>query len=254
MQLVGVLDRQKKFAEAAEAARTATEVDAGNAEAWRRLGTSLVQDAQPKPAREAFERAIELAPGQWSTHFNLGLIQWDAREDEAAVASFARAADLAPTQPEPLQFGARALRRLGRPQEALLLDVRALAAQPRDWRQWMIAATQLGDLGWSDAAITFAAKATAVGPDQAPAWSRLAEVLLDSKTVDAPRAMAAAKRAEELAKAPDARFTWVMARAEAANGDVPAAIARLEALLAEPKVPAGVRELAEAELAKLRTK
>jgi tetratricopeptide (TPR) repeat protein len=255
LQLTLVLDKRKKFAEAAEAARAATEIDAQNAEAWRRLGTSLVQDGKSNEAREAFARAIELAPGVWSVHFNLGLIQWDAHEDEAALASFLRAAELAPSQPEPHVFGARVLRRLGRTQEALLYDLRALQCIPRDYRQWIVVCSAASDLGLHDVALVHAVRATELAPDNGTTWSRLAEVVLAMPQPDAARALAAAKKGDELAKGTNPRGVWILARAEAANGDAPGAIARLEALLAGAKdVPDAVRKLAEAELERLRTK
>ncbi|MBM4063634.1 MAG: tetratricopeptide repeat protein, partial [Planctomycetes bacterium] len=252
LQLAFMLEQQQRYAEAADAARAATAIDPHSAEAWSRLGTSLVQADRPAEARAALERAIAEGPGGWRPQFNLGLLLRDAGEHEAALAAFLRAAELAPTQPEPRAFAARVLRQLGRPQEALVEDVRALQCKPSDWRQWSVVAGNLAATGLHGAAAAHAQRAVELAPEQAPAWARLAEVLLDAPAVDGPRALAAARRGDELGKGRDARTTWLLARAEAVTGDAASAVRRLEGLLAGQDVPAAVRKLADEELGRLR--
>ncbi len=252
LQFAELLEKQKQLPAAAEAARAVLAIDANNAEAWSRLGAVLGKQGDAVAAREAFLQATKAAPEQWRLHFNLGLMLRDAGDYEAALREFQAAASCDPSQTGPWELSAAMLRRASRKEEALLADLRALQTAPKDWNLCSTVAVQLSQAGLLVVAVEHATRATELGPKEPKAWSRLAEVLLDMPVVDGPRALQAARRADELAKGADARGTWLLARAEGANGDQAAAIARLDALLAGTKVPASVRQLAEAELSRLR--
>ncbi|MBX3251036.1 MAG: tetratricopeptide repeat protein [Myxococcales bacterium] len=60
------------------------------------------QTARDRRARERFVEALRIDPNLWEAHYNLGVIQRRAGQLEEAAASFERAAQIAPTAPEPL--------------------------------------------------------------------------------------------------------------------------------------------------------
>lgn len=64
------------------------------AQSWLRLG--LVDKG-----RAAATRAVAAEPGDWKAHNASGLVEWEARNAEAALAHFARAHELAPDELAP---------------------------------------------------------------------------------------------------------------------------------------------------------
>jgi tetratricopeptide (TPR) repeat protein len=252
-QLASVLQDLGRTEEAVAAARKACEATPQDGVLWSQLGGLLLLSGDRTGGREALERAIELTPGEWRPRNNLTMLLLEIGDVDAALAMARTAVELAPMQPEPHAALAQTLRKLGNKQEALLEDLRVLQLDDRDWQRWSVVALRLAEQGWSGAARTHAERATTLAPTQPLAWSRRAEVLLAPPDADATDALAAARRADELAAGGEPRVTWILARAEAATGAVDAAIQRLEALLAaHANLPAGLRRLVTDELERLR--
>jgi tetratricopeptide (TPR) repeat protein len=251
-QLIHLRMGNGRIAEAADAAQRAVERLPDRGDLWSLLGACLAQQDRRDDAIAAFRRACELLPTAWRPHLNLGGLLLESGDATGGLAALSAAAQMAPNEVQPHALTARALRQLGRREEAFLADLRALAAAPGDWRQTMVVGVRAAELGLRELALCTAERATQLGPEQASAWSRLAELLLDAHPGgDAARALAAAQRAFALSGGTESRGVWVLARAEARTGQVDAARARLTALLAQPRLAAAVRQLAEAELAAL---
>jgi len=81
-----------EFAEAAEAYERAIEIDANEAVLWSALGESLVmasrRDPMPAPALAAFERAIELDPGDPRARYFMAVKQDLDDDHEGAISSW----------------------------------------------------------------------------------------------------------------------------------------------------------------------
>jgi Flp pilus assembly protein TadD len=80
--------------------------------------------------RAAFERVLAFDPRIWEAHFGLGLVDRRAEDFVAAAASFRRALDLAPEQPDVMHELGVALLASGSRAEALGLLDRAAALRP----------------------------------------------------------------------------------------------------------------------------
>ena len=83
-----VLRPLARMPEAVAALRRATGADPLNARTWSRLGSALALSGQRGPAREAFNRSLEISPDQSSTPYALSLsFLVEGRPAEALAAS-----------------------------------------------------------------------------------------------------------------------------------------------------------------------
>ncbi len=239
---------------ALEALRRAIAIDPKYAAAIGLLGAILTEAGSLPEARTALERARELDPREWRNAHNLGLLLHELRDDEGALAQFEAAARLAPTEAAPHACMARTLKRLDRIEEAFVEEVRAsTVASPDDYSARMMLALRALEVDLPAVARDAAESAVRIAPDNDGTWWRLAEVCLEIRPIDAAGAAAAVERARAVDKAITPRERALWGRAEAANGNVQAAIDLLEtALREEDKLPPASREKARAALARLR--
>ncbi|HEY3215245.1 MAG TPA: tetratricopeptide repeat protein [Candidatus Eisenbacteria bacterium] len=112
---------------AAEAARNA-EGDL-DAEDWYLLGCDL-EPCDAEQARDAYRRALELAPDHVDARVNLGRLAHQAGDPVAAEASYRRALDLRPGDVTATFNLGVALEDLGRRGEALAAYQQAIASDP----------------------------------------------------------------------------------------------------------------------------
>jgi tetratricopeptide (TPR) repeat protein len=75
---------------------TAVERDPNNAEALNNLGQALVRTGRAREAIPYFDRAIAIADGVWSYHFNLAKAYGDLKEWRQAIAGYRDAVRLFP--------------------------------------------------------------------------------------------------------------------------------------------------------------
>src|SRR5438876_4290551 len=69
---------------------------APSANAYNALGAWFAQRHQFACAIPAFDKALQLSPNSWDTHFNLGLALMENNEHEHAVSEFRLAVKLRP--------------------------------------------------------------------------------------------------------------------------------------------------------------
>jgi tetratricopeptide (TPR) repeat protein len=114
---------QGRIEDAERCYREAVAADGGDALARFNLGYVLIQREQIPLARDALQRAIELArPGDAflaDAHYFLGVAKQQGGEAEGAVACYVAAVDERPRFAEAIEAAARLLLALGRPQEAV---------------------------------------------------------------------------------------------------------------------------------------
>jgi tetratricopeptide (TPR) repeat protein len=113
------LMQQGEWAEAKPIFEEALEVDPEDVESLRGMGLILLrQEKRPQQAAEYFRRAVEADPDSARDWSNLGAAHLEAREFAEARDALERAVELAPRDPRPLFNLATCLERLERTRQA----------------------------------------------------------------------------------------------------------------------------------------
>jgi tetratricopeptide (TPR) repeat protein len=82
------LARQRRFADARREFLSAAQVDPENPAAWADLGAANVELGQMDEGRNAYDKALLLAPGDWRTHYNFGLFFVRVHNPDEALVQF----------------------------------------------------------------------------------------------------------------------------------------------------------------------
>jgi TolB-like protein/cytochrome c-type biogenesis protein CcmH/NrfG len=153
----------------------ATQLDPSYALAW--VGLSRVRKWQAhrgvipseegfRLAREAVERALALNPNLAAAHTQMGRIKQQVDFDWAgADASYQRAVEVEPGNPEAVSMAASSTRLLGRFDEALRLNRRAVDLDPLNAGSWQTLAETEFLMGQLNQAATDCKKALELNPD-----------------------------------------------------------------------------------------
>src|SRR6202045_1804687 len=153
----------------------ATQLDPSYALAW--VGLSRVRKWQAhrgvipseegfRLAREAVERALALNPNLAAAHDQMGRIKQQVDFDWAgADASYQRAVEVEPGNPEAVGMAASSTRLLGRFDEALRLNRRAVDLDPLNAGSWQILAETEFLMGQLNQAAADCKKALELNPD-----------------------------------------------------------------------------------------
>jgi tetratricopeptide (TPR) repeat protein len=124
------------YQSALQEAQTAVSLDANSLEAQRALGYVWESTGNYAEALRAYERALSLHPNLWLLHQAMGNmhVNQDPPDLEKAVQSYLNANALSPTNPEPLQFIAKAYSRFGEYGKATQYAADAMALDPANPR------------------------------------------------------------------------------------------------------------------------
>jgi TolB-like protein/DNA-binding winged helix-turn-helix (wHTH) protein len=164
----------------------ATQLDPSYALAW--VGLSRTRNWQVNSglipaeeghrlAREAVERALALNPNLAEAHIQMGRIKQQIDFDWAgADASIQRAIALEPGNPEFLRFAAHSAADLGRFDEALQLDRRAVDLDPLNADSWESLGETESSMGQLDQAAADVKKGLALSPDAWPGPILLSQI------------------------------------------------------------------------------
>jgi tetratricopeptide (TPR) repeat protein len=173
---------------AAQYYERATRLDSNYAPAWVGLGRvrkweafrELIPTEQGyRSAREAIARALALNPALAAAHVQMGRIKAQIDFDwTGADASFRRAVELEPGNPQALTDAAASAALFGRFDEALRLDQRAVDLDPLNGDSWSALAETEYHAGQLDAAAAHARKAIEMSPDVWPGPILLSKVYL----------------------------------------------------------------------------
>jgi TolB-like protein/DNA-binding winged helix-turn-helix (wHTH) protein len=153
----------------------ATQLDPSYALAWAYLSRArnwqaneglIPMEEGRRLAREAVERALSLNPNLAEAHAQMGRIKKTVDYDWAgATASYQRAVELEPGNPEGVRLAAESAFELGRFDEALKLARRAVDLDPLNADSWnLLAETELY-MGQLDQSATDSKKALELNPD-----------------------------------------------------------------------------------------
>jgi tetratricopeptide (TPR) repeat protein len=171
---------------AAKYFQRATELDSSDALAW--VGLSRVRNWQVniglipaeeghRLAREAVERALELNLNLAEAHIQMGRIKQQIDLDWlGADASFQRAVELEPGNPETVRTAAFSAEMLGRFDEALQLDRRAVELDPLNAENWEFRGETEFSMGRLDEAAADSKKALELNPDVWPGPILLSQI------------------------------------------------------------------------------
>jgi len=169
-----------RLKQAEQGYRQVLAADPRQPDALHMLGVLAYQAGQNEAAAALIERAILLHPNAATYHSNLGLALKDLGQLQAAADAFRRAVVLNPQAPAPHNNLGIVFTALGRWQEALACSEQALALQP----DFADAHTNIGHVrrqqGQLAPAIAQYRKAIACQPDFAEAHTSLAHALLQS--------------------------------------------------------------------------
>jgi serine/threonine protein kinase/Flp pilus assembly protein TadD len=86
---------QSRFDGAYGEALLATKLDARSSGAWRELGRAYWGQRKPDEAGQAYLKAVEVGPNDWTAHNNLGGFYFNTGRIDEATASFERVLELA---------------------------------------------------------------------------------------------------------------------------------------------------------------
>lgn len=139
----------------------------GQAKAWALLGLCATQAGEFDQAAEALARAARLAPHEPNIAFRLGVVEFQRSRLDAAEAAFRAALTLEPQHRDARQNLAATLVEQGRHAEARPLFEALLADHPRLELAWAGLAVVHGALGERAAMIAALERALALNPDNA---------------------------------------------------------------------------------------
>jgi tetratricopeptide (TPR) repeat protein len=86
--LGGLYLKCRKWLKGADAFRTATGLQPGNAPAWAGLADALAQAGCPGPAAEAYQKTIELNPANANAHMSLAHVLKDLGQQAQSIAAY----------------------------------------------------------------------------------------------------------------------------------------------------------------------
>jgi tetratricopeptide (TPR) repeat protein len=175
------------------------EIQAANADAWRRLGQTYGAAGQAGEALDALKRAVQLEPDGFRNHRELGNFYYRRNRFAEAAAEYGAMARLAPGVAESHSLLGETLYQMDRISEAKA----ELSAAIR-LRDTSAAGQTLGAIAWEerkdDEAVKYYLRALELGPETSSAWLSLSfcyrEQGLQSKAKNAcRRGLAASGRA-----------------------------------------------------------
>jgi tetratricopeptide (TPR) repeat protein len=230
------LEREQKFDQAIEHLRTAVRLDTGNARYALALGVALSGRNDDEGVR-VMRRAVDLAPVDAETHYNLALALAGAGDSAGAVREFESAISLKPGATAALRGLGVTLMHLDRVQESRDVLRRAVETAPRDdeaLNNLGLAQLRLKDI---NGAIASFERAIQVNPRLIKAHANLAQAYQRAgRHTDARReTQRASELTAEQGSVGRAMILVQTARQRRGAGDSPGALAALrEAVVANP--------------------
>ena len=233
--LSAVLRKSKQHDEATAAARRAIELAPEREQSWNTLGLALRDAGDVAGAAAAFTQAMAVGPKYGSSAYNLGNLHAGQGDHAAAVLAFEQAAARDPNEVRHWANLANSLKKLGRNEAALMASLRACGVAPNDLIPHFNLSQTALDAGLPLLALQAAERTVAIAAGDANAQFALAAALLAQAEVDAPAALAAARRADELAQGKSLEPRLLLVRALQRSGDGQAAGALLATIADDPR-------------------
>lgn len=207
LTLLERLGRQGRYAELERTADPLTRQFPESGPLWRLLGLALLAQNKSEQARESFERASALLPGDAATLNLLGVTLRRLQRSAEAVDVLRRAVERDARKPEYRAELANALLNLGRAEEARQEAQRALDLRPDHVQANLSMARSLYELGQTSAARRHYRAASDGAPQSFEVHSAYLFCLIHDETVTAAEAYAEHVRIGDLIEQP-LRAAW----------------------------------------------
>jgi len=199
------LSRLGRHKDALAAFDKGLQVDPGNAEAWISRGIELRKLNRDEDAMAAFVKSIEVHPNNSRAWMLRGMLLGRLDRDEEALTAFDKAVELDPNRAHAWVHRGIALGVLGRNEEALVDFDKAIALDANDSEAWLNRGIALGRLKRQNEALAAFDKAAELKPNDADVWFRRG-ALFDRLGRD-EEALAAFEKATDLD--PNYAHAWV---------------------------------------------
>jgi len=200
----------------------ALEIEPGSAQAYYLAGRfALEAEQNPKDASRAFQKALDLAPASFKSHYYLGISLRQLTRFQAAREEFQKAAESA-TYSWPFNALAETELDLNNPQAALTAALKAIEIEPQSAENVLLAGRVYQSLNQTEKAIQMYQQAATLDPlwemphfrlasvyAARPDTQKLREAELEQfeklKGQETPMGAAAASRSQPLRRAPQAK-------------------------------------------------
>ncbi len=222
-----VLQEQGRYEDAAGAFEKAVAIEPNNPEAQFNLANALLFLGREDAAKEAFHKALQLRPDYAEAHANLGNLHSGQSDHQQAMASFKQALALNPELAEAHANLGFVQKELHRFDEAVAACRRATKIRPDLAEAHTNLANALFQQEDLDGAVAALDAALALDPDDLDTVRTLASLWERANRLDQAREVIA--RGLNLAPEDD-ELNLLAAKCERRDGDIPAAIVRLEKL------------------------
>ncbi|MCA2505930.1 MAG: tetratricopeptide repeat protein [Microcystis sp. M54BS1] len=164
--------RQEKLAEIKAYLSDSPSLDPIRAyELWNEKGLIHAMGKEYEQAIASWDRALEFKPDDPEAWNNRGNALANLGRLAEAIASYDRALEIKPDDPDAWNYRGNALADLGRLEEAIASWVRALEIKPDDHQAWYNRGVALGNLGRFEQAIASYDRALEIKPDYPDAWN-----------------------------------------------------------------------------------
>ena len=178
------LEQQGRHHEAFKAYDRAVQLSPGQADFWVRHADALANLNRPAESLSSYERALELDPVHRDAAYRCGLLLLKLAQLDKAVSYFNLCERLQPNQAVVLEHRAVALHNLGRFEEALADGQRAHAVDPTNFYVCNNIGVGLSRLGRDEEALPWFEKALALRPDYVTALTNKAHSLAQMLRID----------------------------------------------------------------------
>ncbi len=181
LNLSGIIAaRTRRIDRAADFFGRAIQVRPAEVGVHRNLAQAQITLGRLEDAAATLDGALRLQPSSGENHLTRGFVLLDLNRCAEALASIDRAIALgAGSRADALEARAAALRKLNRPQEALVACQRALSLDPHSARAQLLQGALLSDLGRPAEALLSFDRALQSQPENAAAHSGRGSVLMD---------------------------------------------------------------------------
>lgn len=224
-----VLEKQGRQPEALDAYRKATQIDPNYDAARAKVARLALETEQPRLAREAADELVRRNPASADNQFMLGLVAAGTGEVETARKAYTEAIRLKGGHYPAGWFNLGALERDAKQYDAAVTAYKTAIAQREKYDEaWNNLGLVQLDMEQVEEAITSFKQAAAIDPTSAAAWSNLGKAYAERSDY----AAAATAYEEALKRAPKNRTTRLrLAAAYRKTGRTAEAIAGYEALV-----------------------
>ena len=138
LNLANALTDLKRFSEAAASLKEGLKISPGQAKILLALGRVLMLQGEERAAIECYLKLLTKQPGDVDAHLNLGVLYFQVKENESAVAHLRQAAELAPERLDAVSQLGFTLTELGQLSEARKIAEKLVTQHAKKAQSYML--------------------------------------------------------------------------------------------------------------------